>query len=404
MIGDDEHDACRRRRRAPGTCRRSCSPPTASAARQADRAARRTRRRRPRAACAPRRASAASPRHAARRARDQSVSFSTVDRDLQEHAQAVGPLGARRAATRRPARSGGGSGRHSCRRRVAKLLDRVRAVERGPDRACRVGRAGTARAAGGRSRARPPRPTARSADAVDLELVDLGEVRPPRRTAHASTVRRCTWRHAHPHASAAVGAGIDDALGAARRALGAVGLGVATRERARRTASASGSSAPTRGTGRARSPRRAPRRRRRAPWPVTEIGRSEPSAHAPSSPASFSSRSTTWSHVGSARARLEAGQRVERVAADAYPTRCSGSRGPSSPATPHREPERRFLVPRHRRDRRARVALRERRAGEQQHERDLAVVERVEVLGARDLEVVGARDRQVDLGRAGERR
>ena len=50
----------------------------------------------------------------------------------------------------------------------------------------------------------------------------------------------------------------------------------------------------------------------------------------------------------------------------------------------------------------ARVAARERGAREQQHERDLAVVERVEELGARDLEVVGAGDRQVDLGRAVE--
>ena len=50
------------------------------------------------------------------------------------------------------------------------------------------------------------------------------------------------------------------------------------------------------------------------------------------------------------------------------------------------------------------VAASEDGAGEQQQERDLAVVERVEELGARDLEVVGAGDGQVDLGRAVERR
>ena len=218
-----------------------------------------------------------------------------------------------------------------------------------------------------------------------------------------STVRRCTWRKRTRTSARGPAPGRRCTSVRHARALRARRLGVAHGARARRTASASGSSAPTPGTGTARSPRRARRRRPRGRRGTGHRVGAGAESLTPSSPASFSSRSTASSHVGSARAALKRGQRVERVAAARASSRCWGSRGPSSRATPRpaagttpRRPTRPAPTDE------ARLALGERGAREQQDERDLAVVEGVEVLRRRDLEVVGARHGQVDLGRAVE--
>lgn len=68
------------------------------------------------------------------------------------------------------------------------------------------------------------------------------------------------------------------------------------------------------------------------------------------------------------------------------------------PPDAHRQPEGCLLLPRHRLDAEAGPLLGEDGATEQEQQRDLAVVEGLEVLGRGDLEVVGAGDRQGDLG------
>src|SRR5262249_33484015 len=61
-----------------------------------------------------------------------------------------------------------------------------------------------------------------------------------------------------------------------------------------------------------------------------------------------------------------------------------------------------LTIPRHLRHLQAPVALREHGAAEEKEQRDLARLERVQILRGGDLEVVGARDRQIDLALAGE--
>ena len=68
------------------------------------------------------------------------------------------------------------------------------------------------------------------------------------------------------------------------------------------------------------------------------------------------------------------------------------------PPDAHRQWIRGFLAPRRSAGRRTRSVLGERGTAEQEDQRYLAVVERVQVLRRRDLEVVGALDRQLDLG------
>ena len=63
----------------------------------------------------------------------------------------------------------------------------------------------------------------------------------------------------------------------------------------------------------------------------------------------------------------------------------------------HRQPEGSLLLPRHLLDAETGLAAGEDRAAEQQKQGDLPCVERVEVLGRRQLEVVGADHRQIDL-------
>ena len=261
MIGDESIDRCRRRRRAPGTCRRSSSPPTAPRG-IVGRIEQRDER-----AVVDREQRVHGDERVAHRDVTRRVGLGPVgdvldlDDHLDEDARGVGPVGAdahdrvdRLAppahAARRSRRVGG-----------AQLLDRVGSGEVPRDGPFDVGEREQRGCRRGRSRARPLRPTARSARR-------RRRARRPRRSLlrrrRASIVRRCTCRHRTRTVSARVGAGIDDALGPASSSAPSRRPRRTRAARARRTASASGSSAPTRGTGRARSPRRAPRRRRRA--------------------------------------------------------------------------------------------------------------------------------------------
>ena len=125
-------------------------------------------------------------------------------------------------------------------------------------------------------------------------------------------------------------------------------------------------------------------------------------AHAPSSPASLSSCSMTWSQVGNAREALNRVSASSVAAAHHQPTGVREVEVHHVAPHLHREAVRRLLVPRDRRDGHPGIPPREDGAGEEEHERDLAGVDRVEELGARDFEVVRARDGQIDFGRAVE--
>ena len=304
MIGDDSiTSVVRRRRSAPGSVPSFAQPATAAArVARAGRAARRTRRRRRRAACARRPASAAWRRLARRRRRPPSrVVFSTSTATLEQRARARRPIGARRGTDA-----------------VDRLAAAARSGRPAPDRAAELLDVSAPRSVNGNSCA-PSRRQSRSGGEVDLAA------RPPRPT--------CTQRAPSTSSSST---GTKPPSGGAPRPCGAApggsararsSRGVAARARRctrcaspsapTRRASANGRRhehaelpaqlvlrAPTRGTDRARSPRRARRRRPRA----ARRTRVEPrSRHAPR-PASFSSCSTRRPTSGSARSALKRGE------------------------------------------------------------------------------------------------
>ena len=289
--------------------------------------ARRTVRRPRPAACARRPASGAPPRRGERRSRCQAAVFSTV----------TGPSRGRRDRRPRSPRRA----RHPRARRGAARSGRGRAVRRRPGAPPR-------RRAGPAARTRRRRPvdgeqaqrldvdscsTASShvdpTDPVDVERVDREARLAVRRAPRPAVLH---LQEPHPDVELGHRPGRRGTRSAGHRSEPSASADTAG-ARARRTASAPGSWRPRPGTGTGRSPRRARRRRpigHRANRSVAHRHRPLPSAGA---------RRCGPSRQGVRG--LEAGQRVEGLAAHPHPRRCSGSTGPSSRATPHRQPERR---------------------------------------------------------------
>ena len=245
--------------------------------------------------CARRRASGGSTSSRGRVGRrDQSVTFSTSTTTFRRAPSAVGPVRARARSVDRLAPAHDAPDRRSpsaARSYVSTSLaggkpercSRAR-VERGEQRSRRC-----------RPRARPPRPTAQDR-CRRRRAGRLGEAvsRRPRRLDGAPLHLEAP----HPHGERAASRRGRRCTRCASSTARSRRLGVrAWREHAELPAHLV-LRAPTRGTGRARSPRTAPRRRRR----VRAANRSMAGdGHAPSSPASLRSRSTAWSQVGSAR-------------------------------------------------------------------------------------------------------
>ena len=249
-----------------------------------------------------------------RRVETSRSSFSTVTATFSEHARAVGPVGATRTAASTGSRAPAIRPTTLARRR-RELLDVLAAGERERHARCGAAASGNSAELGGRSISCSTASSHGTHVAPSTSSSSTGTKRGTGRST-ALDVRRCTWRQRTRTVEPRSSAGIDDALGAARRALRRSSPRVAGRRRAHRTATASGSSAPTRGTGRARSPRRAPRRRRRARRRSDRRSTSPRRSPRPPRLPSAAAR-TPGPTSGSARARLEAGERVERVAARA---------------------------------------------------------------------------------------
>ena len=95
-------------------------------------------------------------------------------------------------------------------------------------------------------------------------------------------------------------------------------------------------------------------------------------------------------------------QGIKALPAEAYPCRIREIAVHHCPQHGHRQCERRLLLPGHLLDGEACGGLGEDGAAKEHADGNLALVERLEILGRSHLEIVGAGQRQVDLGAPGE--